>query len=159
VTYEQKINAAVGYYNLGMVEESLGELNAIAESDRSRPEALALRVSVLMRMQSWEEAAQCGVALTRLLPGEPSPYLDVAFCLHELKHTREAREILLNGPDSLKGNPTYHYNMACYEAQLGDLSTARRYLDRAIAMDSQFAEFWIDDPDLKFLHAGNKKKA
>ncbi len=151
MTYEQLINAALGYHNLGMAEDSLAELERLDGLDRLRPEALALKVSSLMRLQRWEEAMLSGLELARQLPSEPAPYLDVAFCLHELKRTKEARTVLLNGPDALKDNATYHYNMACYETQLGNPAHARRYLDRAIEMDQRFNEVWPDDPDLKPL--------
>jgi len=71
--------------------------------------------------------------------------------LHELKRTQDARQVLLDGPDCLKDIATYHYNLACYEAQLRNLNQSKRHLDRAIELDPDFDKNWKQDPDLRPL--------
>ena len=104
-------------------------------------------------MKRWEEALQLAVVLSRLIPGHISPYLDMAFCLHEMKRTAEAKQCLLHGPEALKRNSTYYYNMACYDAQLGNLAGARAFLNQAVSMDGHYREMARHDPDLEPLRA------
>jgi Tfp pilus assembly protein PilF len=48
-------------------------------------------------------------------------------------------------------NATIHFNLACYYTQLGDLDKARRYLQRATAIDDSFKKVALTDPDLQAL--------
>jgi predicted Zn-dependent protease len=139
--------------NLDMTGDALAELDALPENERHRAEAVALRIAILIRRKEWSHALKLATALCHALPEHPSPFLDVAFCLHELKRTPEAREILLSGPASLRETGIFHYNMACYEAQLGNLGPARDYLNQAVKMDDRYREMALHDPDLQVLRA------
>ena len=44
-----------------------------------------------------------------------------------------------------------HFNLACYEAQLGNLARAKAYLTRAVALDNKYRLLAVDDPDLSPL--------
>jgi len=52
-----------------------------------------------------------------------------------MKRTREAKQTLLNGPEALHSHAVYFYNLACYEAQLGNIEEAKRQLSIAFKMD------------------------
>jgi hypothetical protein len=60
--------------------------------------------------------------------------------------------LLLSGPASLKAEATYHYNLACYEAALGNLDQARAHLDVSFAMDKKLRDHARTDPDLRIFH-------
>jgi tetratricopeptide (TPR) repeat protein len=151
MSFQQQINAAIGYFNLGMTDDALLELESMSQADFHRPESIALRVSVLMRKGLWEKALEGAELLCTLLPEHPSPYLDAAFCLHEMKRTEEARRKLLAGPAQLKGNSLFYYNMACYESRLNHLDVARKYLEQALSMNRELENSWESDPDLALL--------
>ncbi|MDZ4788378.1 MAG: tetratricopeptide repeat protein [Blastochloris sp.] len=151
MSFQQQINAAIGYFNLGMIDDALAELNDLSPVDAMRPETIALRVSVQMRKGLWDKALEGSELLCALLPDHPSPYLDAAFCLHELSRTEEARSKLLSGPTNLKSSSLFYYNMACYEAQLNLLESARVNLEQAISMSQEIQDSWESDPDLQAL--------
>ena len=44
---------------------------------------------------------------------------------------------------------TIQFNLACYEAQLGELDKARSYLARAIKLDDKFRLMALEDADLE----------
>lgn len=150
--FERIFNAAQGYLQLGMVDEALAELNQLSEDDLSRPEVMQLRVWVLMRKKKWAEALDYAIALCQALPELPVPFLDAAYCLHELKRTAEARTCLENGPRTLREYPTFHYNLACYDATLGNTESARKHLLAAIDMEPRYEQEALGDPDLKPLY-------
>jgi Flp pilus assembly protein TadD len=151
----QQFNAAVGYYQLGMYEEAWQELKGLPAGEELRTEVLGLKISVLMQLKHWEQAVSQSTELLKISPGEKAAYIDIAYCLHELGRTEQAREFLLGAVNLLRDNATFHYNMACYEARLGNLESARGYLQHACKMDGHFKEFSKTDPDLKPLR---KKK-
>ena len=66
--------------------------------------------------------------------------------------TIEAKQLLIEGPSSLLREPTYHYNLGCYDAMLGNLDEAARHLETSFRMDTKFREIAKYDPDLKAVH-------
>jgi hypothetical protein len=50
------------------------------------------------------------------------------------------------------------YNLACYEAQLGNVPKAKEHLEKAIAADPGFKMMALEDEDLKpFWHSLSAK--
>ena len=45
--------------------------------------------------------------------------------------------LLIEGPSSLLREPTYHYNLGCYDAVLGNLDEAARHLETSFQMDTK----------------------
>lgn len=146
--FKQRLNAALGYMNLDMTDEALTELDALPPEEIHLPETHAVRTAILIRRRNWEGALELARCLCHSHPDQPSPFLDHAFCLHELQRTEEAKQILLTGPAVLRQTGIFYYNMACYEAQLGNLAPARDYLNQAVKMDDRYREMALDDPDL-----------
>jgi predicted Zn-dependent protease len=149
--YERSIRAAQGYWELGMCEDALLELDTIPGMVQDRPDVLEMRLVVLMHIQRWHDALNVSRRLIEVMPRAAAGFIHQAFCLHELGETTQARKTLLEGPESLLKEPTYHYNLACYECILGNLEAARRHLEASVMMDSRFREFALKDPDLKAL--------
>ena len=59
----------------------------------------------------------------------------------------------MSGPETLHADPTYHYNLACYECRLGNFDLARVHLDRSFHLDKKYRDFAKTDPDLKALRS------
>lgn len=146
--FEKRISAAQGYSELGMCEDALAELDAIEPESAEKTDVLETRLTILMRARRWKEALEVSRNLCRIDPEAPSPFIHAAFCLHEIGRTQEARILLLEGPPSLLREPTFHYNLACYEARLGNLAEAHAHLETSFAMDKKFREFAKTDTDL-----------
>lgn len=107
-----------------------------------------MRVLVLSHSKRWQEALEWGKTLCTLAPSSPAGFIHVAFCLHELGKSAAARDMLLSAPAVIESEPTYHYNLACYECALGNLEEARKRLKRSFELDKKFREFAKTDPDL-----------
>ena len=146
--YEKTLLAVHGYAELGMFEDALTELESLPESIRTRPETVEMRVAILMQDKRWADALRESKKLCASEPARNSAFIHAAFCLHELGRTEEARDTLLNGPPTLHGEATFHYNLACYECALGQLGLARAHLEKSFALDKKFREFAKTDPDL-----------
>jgi Flp pilus assembly protein TadD len=141
--------AAAGYAELGMMRESMVELNSIDDFFQDRPEVLQLRLQNLMQRKKWNQALRVSRKLCQVAPECSTGFLHAGFCLHELGRTAEAKKILMRGPPALLNDPIYHYNMGCYNALLGNSQDAQLHLQTSFAMDETFRELAKKDPDLQ----------
>jgi len=149
--FEKSIQAAQGYMELGMHDDALAELDSLVAAVRNRPDVLELRILVLIHAKKWDEALEASRKLCELRPEAAIGYIHTAFCLHELNRSGEAKSVLLSGPAALRDEPTYHYNLACYECMLGNLESAQAHLETSFSLDKKFRALAKDDPDLKAL--------
>jgi predicted Zn-dependent protease len=148
---DRALLAAQGYLELGMVDEALAELSSMECLVAGDPELVELRLHILMQGERWAEALVEAEALLRLSPLSLPAYIHGAFALHELGRTAEARDLLLKGPEILHKDPTYHYNIGCYEAVLGNSQSAKQSLERSFALDESYRDFAKKDPDLEAI--------
>ena len=74
-----------------------------------------------------------------------------AFALHQMKKGKAAEAALLAAPEWIRRTGILHYNLACYQARLGDLTQARECIDAAIQMNAGIKKNARLDPDLQAL--------
>lgn len=148
---EHALLAAQGYLELGMVEEALAELVPLERLIPNDPEFLDLRLHALMKAERWSDAVLVASDLLHRCKEALPAYIHGAYALHELGRTAEARELLLQGPLVLREDPTFHYNIGCYEAVLGNREAAIESLKQSFSLDKSFCEFAKNDPDLAFI--------
>lgn len=149
MSLERSLLAAQGYIELEMPDEALREIDALSPEDRAREEVLQMRLFVFMRSRRWDDALDVCARLRRDSPDCSTGYIHGAFCLHEMGRTLEAKQLLLTGPSCLLREPTYHYNLGCYDAVLGNLDEASHHLETSFQLDKKFRELAKYDPDLK----------
>jgi len=135
-----------------MPREAIRQLDSLSFEDQLRAEVLELRIVVEMKARRWRKALAASERLCAVSPDVPLGFIHTAFCLHELGRTRQAREVLLEGPPSLVKEATYHYNLACYECVLGNLETAKAYLETSVTLDAKLKNYAKEDPDLRPLY-------
>ena len=151
ITHQRLLVAAQGYSELGLPDLALAEIELIPEESRHESIVVETQMAVLMQAKRYQDALPIGRELCALTPDRTSGFIHLAFCLHELGNTGAARDLLINGPAALKAEATYHYNLACYEAVLGNLEEARAHLDVSFAMDRKLKDYASTDPDLAVL--------
>ena len=142
-----------GYLALGMYHEANNELESLPTKLKTHPAVLSARLDLLIETKHWEEAAILGRSLFRLWPEGCEFYVRTAYCLHEIKRTEEAKQTLLSGPEALRSQAVFHYNLACYEAQSGNLVEAKRHLATCFDLDKDYKAESLNDPDLAPLWA------
>ncbi len=143
--------SAQGYFELGMLDEAHEELDQLEAKTLERPEFLECRLFLLMQGSRWDEAVTLSRRLREIAPEEGSGYIQGAYCLHELGQTEDARLLLLGAPDQARQEPLYFYNLACYEAVLGNLESARNLLKHSFQLEEALRETARDDQDLEPL--------
>lgn len=152
MSFERILLTVQGYMELDMPEEALREIASIDPADENLDEVLQIKLFILMRLKRWDEALRICTSLQKFNPEAAPGYIHGAFCLHENGHTAEAKEMLLKGPKSLLQEPMYYYNLACYDAILGNLKDAEKNLGISFKMDEKFREIAKYDPDLKAIN-------
>ncbi len=149
--HKRLLVAAQGYSELGLPDLGLAELNLLPGELQRDPVVVETRLSVLMGARRYKEALPIAQELCRLVPEKSTGFIHTAFCMHELGDSQSARDILAGGPNSLKSDATYYYNLACYETALGNFDEARANLDVSFAMDKKLRDYAMNDPDLEAL--------
>lgn len=151
--HERTLLAAQGYSELSMFDDAIAELDSLPKKALQSATVIELRTVILMQAKRWKNALTAARSLCGVEPTKTSGFIHAAFCLHELGRTDEARDVLLTGPETLHVEPTFHYNLACYECALGNLELARMHLEKSIQLDKKFRDFAKSDPDLAPLRA------
>lgn len=147
------LRAAEGWLELGNQIEAFEELERISPRLRVQPDVLELRWQIYAKEKKWEAGVNIARAITKLAPSRPHGWIHLAYSLHELNRTKEAREALLPVVDRFSEEPVMRYNLACYECQLGNLEEAELLLERAFESGDakQMKLMALDDPDLEPL--------
>src|SRR5438105_2389543 len=120
------LQAADGYLYLGLADEALAELESVPLKNLHDSPVMRARIRVLLHLKRWSEAEELSQLGINFYPDENEFMVQRAFALHQMKKGGEAVRVLLTAPEWLRRTGILHYNLACYEAQLGDLTTARQ---------------------------------
>ena len=150
--HERHLTAATGYLELGMAADASAELDAIEPGRRSDWQVLALRVAVCQETKDWVPMLLISERLMAMQPTRSDWPLSLAYATRRCQSLEAARKILLAAADRFPEESTIRYNLACYEAQLGNLGLARDHLSRALRMNHAHRAMALADPDLVPLH-------
>jgi tetratricopeptide (TPR) repeat protein len=144
----KRLNAAVGYLNLGMPQEAWNELEDIDAKEQARPEVLKVRVEVCRALKQWEMMAEASNHLREIEPDEVGHSLNMAYATRRFKSESEAAEILSLALRRYYDDALVRYNLACYWCVMGRVEEAREMLGTACRRDESLRELAETDEDL-----------
>lgn len=153
------LNAAEGWFELGDCAEASAELAQLSETGTSHPHTLQLRWAIHARLEEWEKARDVADALVEGAPEMEAGWIHRAYATRRMPGgTIESAWLSLYPAAKLFPNePIIPYNLACYECQLGRLSEAKAWLERALRIPKSEPEkrtirrMALDDTDLEPL--------
>ena len=148
---EHRLQIVQGYYELGMMEDAWNELEEIERDFARTSHVVRMRTLLLLRVEKWEEALELSKELRDMEPEGTAGYIHGAFCLHEMKRTDEALQMLHNAPEAIKKEAIYFYNLGCYQAAIGQVEDARKCLSKSFDLDKALVAVASKDPDLEIL--------
>lgn len=152
VSTQRRVQYALGYIGLGLINEASDELEAVDFGDRFSTEVIAARVELHMAAKHWDIVVNFAATLTERTPEDVRGWISQAFALRELDRVAEAKDVLLRAlPLHGEKAALVHYNLACYECLLGNVAAAKERLATASRMDAHWKETALDDPDLKSM--------
>lgn len=146
------LEKARGYLDLGMLEEAWNELDSVSEDVAFRAQVLEMRVVIQLEQKDFEKAFHISKELAEWDPENHAGFIQGAYSLHAAGSTQEAIDFLQTGPESLRGEQCYFYNLACYEVALGRVDAALTWLNQSITLDPQNRLRALKDGDLSLLH-------
>lgn len=144
----KRLMAAEGYFDLGMWEEAEEELAGIGEVYLLTRDVLFLRAMIFQKRQMWEEMTGVGRKMVELYPQEDNGWVQWAYAVRRFRCIEEAREILLEGEKVCGEAGIFHFNLACYACQLGEMEESKERLRQAIAVEKAFRAMAEEDSDL-----------
>jgi hypothetical protein len=151
VETQRALNAADGYLYFNLLDEALGELGSIPTPEQEEAAVMLARIRLLLHKREWRSAEVLSAHGSGLHPDEGEFTVQRAFALHQMDKDEKAEQVLLSAPDWIRRTGILHYNLACYEARLGDISAARERIDTAIQINAGIKKSARVDPDLQSL--------
>jgi hypothetical protein len=151
VETQRALNAADGYLYFNLLDEALAELSDVPTSEQEESAVMLARIRLLLHKREWRSAEVLSAQGSGLHPEEGEFTVQRAFALHQMDKSEKAEQVLQSAPDWIRRTGILHYNLACYEARLGDISAARQCIDTAIQINAGIKKSARMDPDLKSL--------
>lgn len=148
---QRALNAADGYLYFTLLDEALAELKAIPDAEQKQAAVMLARIRLLLHKKEWRSAEALSARGLGLHPEEGEFTVQRAFALHQMDKGEKAEQVLMSAPDWIRRTGILHYNLACYEARLGDKSTAQKCIDTAIQINAGIKKSARMDPDLQSL--------
>lgn len=152
-----QLQAAEGWVELGRPAEALLELEAIPPEERELPPVLEQFWHVYAHWHKWPPAYEVATRLVNRFPELPAGWIDRSYALRRLKGggLQAAFEALLPAVKRFPFEPVIPYNLACYCAQLEQITEARHWLEQAMVIGDRKALLKMahHDPDLDSLKA------
>lgn len=147
------LRAAEGYLELGMPLDANERLEKIDAEVRHVPEVLAARHEIYRTLEKWELMQTVSAKLAEHEPDEPKWWISLAYATRRAQSIEHAKPILLEAVARHPKEAMIHFNLACYDCQLGDIRAAKAHLARAFEFAPQLRKIALEDTDLEPLWA------
>ncbi len=142
--------------DLGDYTAAFDELDDIDTPLRAHPDVMKLRWEIYNKADKHGSAFVVAEGLTRLLPNDPQPFIWRA---HSVRHKEggslhRAMEMLLEVANNFPEEPTFPFNLACYNSQLGNMDSAKAWLHISFEVAERngtglrWKSLAMDEPDL-----------
>jgi predicted Zn-dependent protease len=149
------LSAAMGWLGLNNWREAQLELEKISEANRRAPAVLLTEYDVCATAKDWGRAAEVADMMVDAMHDSAGVWLSLAYAVRRKPggSLEEARAILTKGEQMFPDQPMFAYNLACYECQLGNMDSARDWLDKAMARGDakQIRDLALKDADMEPL--------
>ena len=146
-THQRRLSAAEGYLTLGLFDDAAAELDSLPAEPQGCEAVLTVRLALCQATGRW---AAMQAAARRLLALEPAAdwFIALAYGTRRAESIEQARLILMEALDRHPLEPLVHYNLACYDCQLGDVPSAKRFIERALRLKPSMGRMALEDEDL-----------
>src|SRR5258705_13816612 len=122
---QEHLRSACGYIEQGMFQEAQAELEEIDPLCRLLPEILAARIPLYRALEKWDLMTIVAKKLTEWSPEKPANFIDWAYATSRGESLHLAHAILSRGAELHPGHGLIQFNLACYEAQMGNVPKAK----------------------------------
>ena len=148
---QKHLSAAEGYIALGMFQDAEAELAAVGAEVCQLPEFLAVKLAYFMGKGEWPGALGFAKALVDMDPENSQWPISLAYVTRRAECIQAAKAILLDAISKFPKEPIIPYNLTCYDCQLGDIPSAKKFFEVALRMEPKIWRMALEDDDLKPL--------
>ncbi|GEM_PF-936024 len=129
------------------------KLERISPELRKHPEVLKLRFEIYKQEKRWHAALDAAQDYSEMVPTDVAGWLDQAVCLHEMKLSQRALNMLLKVVDRFPNNAMIPYYIALFTTELGRLEQARKWLFQALQIGNKpkLITHALNEPDMEPL--------
>ena len=131
-----------------MYLDANAELEEIDAEVRHVAEVLAVRLEIYQGLEKWELMRTIAARLAAYDPDNAQWAISLAYATRRAQSIEAAKCILLEAVERLPGESILHFNLACYECQLGELEVAKARLAHAFKLEPKCRLMALDDDDL-----------
>jgi hypothetical protein len=153
--HHPSLRAAVGWLELGLPSEGLAELSSLPLEVKEHPMVLGLRWALHAKEQSWADAFAVAGTWVLKAPEEASAWISRSYAARRYPggSLTEALALLEPAGFLFPEDETIPFNLACYQAQLGNLEEAWRWWAVALSRGDarELCQRALSDPDLQPL--------
>jgi len=142
------LSFARGYLELGMLAAAERELARLSVRHRCYADVIELRIRVLLARHRYDKAAWLARSASKVYPGVAEFYLFASRAYEALDRPDQAKEVWISAPTLFHASGMYHFNLARFEAKLGNPSSARQHMKLAIELDPAMQDRAKSDPGL-----------
>ena len=135
-----------GYRVLGMYDESILELEEIEGEDRWHPTVVEARYKTYRDAKEWELAMTMARVLAEGMPDKLEWLKNQADAMTECGDTAGALQLLKDASERFGEDGKYLLAVGRQYALLCEIEEAKKYVKRAIKMDSSLKAEFLDDP-------------
>jgi Flp pilus assembly protein TadD len=146
-----QVLASSGYLELGMFDEATRALEEIAPEHESRVEVLGARLGVYMASRKWRMAAAVADQLVKVMPENPSFWIQMAYAVRRCETIDRAEAILLRAQEIHPRNVVILLNLASYASITGRIEEAKARLQHAIDLNRGARRLALHVEDLRPL--------
>ena len=128
---QKKILAAQGYLEIGMLEDSLRELETLPDNEQMINESLSVYLEIYREAGDWDRMENIALLLCESDKKNVQSWLDCAFARYHLDSVESARATLLAATKRFPNEALVLFQLACCECQLGDIAEAKKHLNQS----------------------------
>jgi len=129
------LTVAAGFVELGMFLDAEAALDDIDAFCRGLPEVLAVRMKIYQALERWELMQAAAKRMVEYDPDDAQWWVLWAQATRHSSSVEAARLILVNALERHAHDAGIHFNLACYECQLGNIDGAKEHLKTCFDFD------------------------
>jgi hypothetical protein len=150
---QRRLMHARGYLGLGLLADAERELFLAEDGGAEPAEVAEIRLVLLHEKSDWAALRDFTGSLIARGGADAGVWISCAYATRRADSLAAAETVLKEAEKLFPAEPTIQFNLGCYACQRDDLATARRRVDRAIALEPGFRLAAATDPDLAPLRA------
>jgi tetratricopeptide (TPR) repeat protein len=146
---EKLIEIALGYFELGMLDDAVEELSSLG--GRERLSVLSVWSAALRMAGRWPEMLSLTRKMVELYPAEAECWASLADATRNSVSLEAGLELLETARQYFPDDGHIHFQIGCYCCQLGRLDEARTAVRKAVSSNRVWAKIAVQDHDLAQL--------